>query len=357
MEKSTFQTIPRRIPWIEVAPIQPCWVNHLTLLNVTATFEEIGKRIAGADRVLCVSHDRPDGDAIGSLVAIGLLLEKQGKSVELVNFDSVPEALAFLPESGRIKQPEGESDANLMVVLDSAGKDRISSTVWEFAEGVGEVINIDHHISNTHFGDLNYVDSESPATGQIVYQLAEALGWEIDKSIAENLYAAISTDTGSFRYPSTTADTYRIIAGLVDRGVDVGRTNRMLYESYPERRVLVLRDLLQDLRIDFDGKCASLALPLSLTESLGLKLGDTEGVIDIIRAIDTVLVAVFFEELPDGKIRVSSRSKDERCNVGEICAEFGGGGHSLAAGARMSAPLEDARERFLAQVGRVLDSI
>jgi len=324
---------------------------------LTATFETIGERIAGARRILCVSHDRPDGDAIGSLVALGLMLEKQGKEVELINFDLVPEALVFLPESGRVRQPEGRSTADLMIVLDSAGKDRVNAAVWAYAEGIGEVINIDHHISNTAFGDLNYVDSSSPATGQIVYQLADSQGWTPDAAVAENLYAAISTDTGSFRYPSTTAETYRILAALVDHGVDVGNTNRMLYENYPERRVLVLRELLQGMRIDFGGQCASIALPLSVTESLGLKLGDTEGVVDIIRAIDTVLVAVFFEELPDGKIRVSSRSKDERCNVGEICAVFGGGGHSLAAGARLPGPLDEAQDRFLAQVGSVLKSI
>ena len=183
------------------------WVAHLTLLDLTATFESIGKRIAEARRILCVSHDRPDGDAIGSLVAMGLLLETQGKEVELINFDQVPEALVFLPESGRVCQPAGTSSADLMIVLDSAGKDRINAAVWEYANGVGDVINIDHHISNTGFGDLNYIDSNSPATGQIVYQLAESLGWESDAAVAENLYAAISTDTGRFRNPSATAVT------------------------------------------------------------------------------------------------------------------------------------------------------
>lgn len=323
---------------------------------MTATFDDIGKRIAESNRILCVSHDRPDGDAIGSLVAMGLLLEGLGKEVEMVNFDPVPDALAFLPQSDRVRQPDAKTDADLMIVLDSAGKDRVNSAVWTFAEGIDDVINIDHHISNTQFGTWNYVDSDSPATGQIVFQLAEKLGWKLDATIAENLYAAISTDTGSFRYPSTTSETYRIIAALVDQGVDVGGTNRMLYENYPERRVLVLRELLQDMRIDFDGRCASLALPIEVTNSLGLQLGDTEGIVDIVRAIDSVVVAVFFEELSNGKIRVSSRSKDDRCDVGKICGEFGGGGHTLAAGARMAGPLDDARNRFLAHVGTVLEA-
>ena len=187
-------------------------------------------------------------------------------------------------------------------------------------------INIDHHISNTEYGDLNCVDSTSPATGQILFQLAEAAGWKIDRDIATHLYAAISTDTGSFCYPSTTSETMRIGGALIDAGLDLGETNQMLYENYPRRRVEAMRILLQDLRFDCDGKCASVKLPLSVSENLGLQLGDTEGVIDVIRAIDSVVVAVFFEELPNGKIRVSSRSKDTAYGVGEICAVFGGGG-------------------------------
>ncbi|MEX2580409.1 MAG: bifunctional oligoribonuclease/PAP phosphatase NrnA [Verrucomicrobiales bacterium] len=323
---------------------------------MAATFSEIERRIQRASRILVVSHDRPDGDAIGSVVATGMLLEKLGKEVELVNFDRVPESLAFLPGSERIESPRGRSEADLVIALDSAGRDRINEAVWEFASAIETVVNIDHHVSNTEFGTLNYVDGESPATGQIVFQLAASAGWEMDREIAENLYAAISTDTGSFRYPSTTSETYRIVATLTDLGVDVGRINQLLYENYPERRVQLLRVMLQNMRMDFDGRCASLSLPIAISKTLELAVGDTEGVIDVVRAIDTVIVAILFEELPDGRIRVSSRSKDPRCNVGEICAEFGGGGHALAAGARLPGPLQDARERFLAHVSRKLET-
>lgn len=306
---------------------------------------------------MVVSHDRPDGDAIGSAVGMGLLLKKLGKEVEIVNADPVPESLAFLPGSDLIRLPSGRSGADLLIVLDSAGKDRINAAVWEMASGVETVINIDHHISNTGFGDLVYVDPVSPATGQIVFELAEFSGWPVDAAIAENLLAAISTDTGSFRYPATTPKTFHIAGALTALGVDLGMLNRMLYENYPERRVIALKLLLQNLRIDFAGRCASVSLPLSVSRELGLQTGDTEGVIDVIRAIDTVLVAVFFEELPDGKIRVSSRSKDERFAVGRICARFGGGGHVLAAGARLAGPLEAAVPRFLAAVEETLDAL
>jgi len=321
---------------------------------VEATLSDLKERIEAAVSVLVVSHDRPDGDAIGSSLAMGLLLEKIGKEVVIVNSDVVPESLAFLPGSERIARPTGPWQGDLVIVLDAAGKDRINATVWEMMGEGTAVINLDHHISNTRFGDLVHVDAGSPATGQLVYQLARLAGWPLDVAIGENLLAAISTDTGSFRYPSTTAETMFIAGEILALGVDVGRVNQKLYESYPERRVQAMRILLQDLRFDFGGRCASVKLPLAVTRELDLHLGDTEGVIDVIRAIATVRVAVFFEELPDGKIRVSSRSKEDRYSVGAICAEFGGGGHTLAAGARLAGPLEVAEERFLEAVGRVL---
>ncbi|HRQ88484.1 MAG TPA: bifunctional oligoribonuclease/PAP phosphatase NrnA [Bacteroidia bacterium] len=319
-----------------------------------ATLSDLQKAIEAASSVLVVSHDRPDGDAIGSSLAMGLILEKLGKTVVIVNHDPVPGSLAFLPGSDRIAAPSGRSAADLLIVLDAAGRDRIGDAVWEMVVGIPTTINLDHHISNTRFGDLVLVDATSPATGQLVFQLARHAGWPLDAAIGENLLAAISTDTGSFRYLSTTAETLHIAGEILGLGVDVGRVNRMLYENYPERRVQALSLLLQGMRLDFGGRCASVKLPLAVTRELDLQTGDTEGVIDVIRAIDTVQVAVFFEELPDGKIRVSSRAKEERYGVGAICAQFGGGGHTLAAGARLAGPLEAAAARFLEAVGKAL---
>lgn len=323
---------------------------------MSSIFPDILSRIDAASRILVISHDRPDGDAIGSSLALGLMLKKLGKDVEVMNQDPVPESLAFLPKTETILSPGEMIDADLVFSVDAAGRDRIGKAVWDCVPEKAFLINIDHHVSNTEFADLNCVDSKAPATGQILFQLAEAGGWELDPGIAELLYAAISTDTGSFRYPSTTAETMRIGGELLQAGVSAGRVNQMLYENYPRRRVEALRILLQDLRIDFDGKCASVQLPLSVTKGLSLGLGDTEGVIDVIRAIDSVIIAVFFEELPGGRIRVSSRSKDPHYSVGEICAHFGGGGHTLAAGARLAGPLDDAVARFLDQIRYTFES-
>ncbi len=323
-------------------------------MSHTESFAEIVSRIEESERVLLLSHDRPDGDAIGSMVAFGLVLESLDKKVRMVNFNEVPESLSFLPSSDRVEQPGRRIDCDLVIVLDSAGRDRINESVWQTVPDSVPLVVIDHHISNSGFGEVCLVDSDSPATGQILFQLFEFAEWNISPEMASHLYAAISTDTGSFRYPSTTAETMRIGGELLRLGVDVGWINQMLYENQPMRRVEALRRLLDGLRYDFEERCVSVSLPLDLTNELGLQPGDTEGVIDILRSVDSVIIAVFFEELPNGKIRVSSRSKEPRYGVGEICSLFGGGGHTLAAGARLSGPLVDAREHFLEAVGASL---
>jgi len=319
-----------------------------------AEFRAIGELVATARRIAVVSHDRPDGDAIGSCVAFGLILESLGKEVACFNCDPVPESLRFLPEIERVRMPDSSFRPELVVALDAAGRDRIGETAWTACRQARAIVNIDHHVSNTRYGDVVLVDAGAPATGQIVFELSEALGWEIPPPAAAHLYAAISTDTGSFRFPSTTARTYRIAAALVDIGVDVGHLNRMLYENYPLRRVEAMRELLNGMRTDCADRCASVSLPLETTRRLSLQPGDTEGIVDVIRSIDRVEVAILFEELETGKIRVSTRAKEGGMDVGVICAEFGGGGHRLAAGARLPGPLDAAREEFLTAVARFL---
>src|SRR5207302_10265743 len=179
-------------------------------------------------------------------------------------------------------------------------------------------INIDHHPSNPGYGDLAYVDPNSPATGQILFELIKSEKLPVDSAIAENLYVAISTDTGSFQYPNTTARTLEIAAELIRAGVDVGRVSRLTYENYPRRRVELLRDLLGTMRFDANDRVASFSLSLATAKRLGVLPEDTEGLIDHLRAIRGVIVAVFFEELADGKVRVIMRATSEKVNGRDI---------------------------------------
>ncbi|MFV1994484.1 MAG: bifunctional oligoribonuclease/PAP phosphatase NrnA [Verrucomicrobiales bacterium] len=314
-----------------------------------ASFEEIGRVIASHESFAVVSHLRPDGDAIGSALALGEGLHAIGKKVEIINEDGVPDALSFLPCSGRVKRPHEVVGfrPEVAFVLDTAAFSRVGEGVAAIIQGAGTLVNIDHHVSNPGFGDLVLVDSACPATGQIVYELIRALEMPLSEAARDNLWAAISTDTGSFQYPNTTARTFEIGAELIKRGVDVGAISQSLYESYPFRRIELLRELLNVLQISAGGKVASWTLTQEIIRRYRVEPGDSEGLIDIIRSVRGVVVAVFFEEMGEGKVRVSCRSKDPAADVGKICQKFNGGGHRLAAGARMSGEIEEVRERFL----------
>lgn len=322
---------------------------------MNASFQEIGEIIDQANSFVLISHVRPDGDAIGSQLALGTALEAAGKRVRLINEDGLPDNLAFLPESHRIELPPTEPlDVEVAIALDTATKPRLGANALHAASRAKLWVNIDHHKSNPAYGDVNYIDAGSPATGQILYELITDLGLPLPDAARDAIYVAVSTDTGSFQYPSTTEKTYLLAADLIRRGLDVGRINSLTYDHHPYRRVELMRALLNTLEVTEGGRVAHWDLAMATRERLALKPEDSEGLIDIIRGIDGVVVAVFFEELPDGKIRVSMRSKDPSVDACKICAEFGGGGHALAAGIRMTGPIEVAKAQVLAEVSRAL---
>ena len=304
-------------------------------LIASITLSELAAHLRVAPRRCVVtSHVRPDGDAIGSAVALALALQKLGHSVRVLNEDGVPDNLSFLPAASLVERPSGVVEADVVFALDNATQPRLGEGVNAAIAGIPLLINVDHHISNTRYGHHYYIDSTSPATGQIVAEWLEAAGVEIDAAIAENLYTAISTDTGSFQYANTTAATYRWAARLLETGLSVGELNRKIYQSSPLRRVRLLSELLRVLDISPDGRVASWYLTGEMAAQAGSIPEDTENMIDHIRGIDGVVVAAFFEELDDGRVRLSLRSKDARFDASAVCGQFGGGGHTMAAGAR-----------------------
>jgi phosphoesterase RecJ-like protein len=322
---------------------------------VNATFAEIARAICQHQRIAVLSHVRPDGDALGSQLALALSLQKIGKDVQVWNEDGMLEKYSFVPRAELVTTPPADpQDVDLAIALDTAIQNRLG-TALAAIRSTKLWINIDHHLSNPRYGDLVHIDDSAPATGQILFDLITSQKLPLDHAIAENLYVAISTDTGSFQYPKTTARTFEIAAELVRVGLDVGAISRQLYENFPRRRIELLRELLRTMRFDGDGRVASFKLSLQTANELGVIPEDNEGLIDHLRAIRGVIVAVFFEELRDGKIRVSMRSKDERVDVCAICLQFGGGGHTLAAGARVRGTLSEVEERVLKAVCDVVD--
>jgi phosphoesterase RecJ-like protein len=318
-----------------------------------ATVEQIGEVLRSHQSFILLSHVRPDGDAIGSQLALGFSLMAMGKTVRMINEDGLPENLAFLPGSDRIESPPAEVlDVEVAIALDTATKPRLGDAALHAASGAKLWINIDHHVSNPKYGDLNFIDSTSPATGQILYDLITGLDMPLPDETRDAIYVAVSTDTGSFQYPSTTARTYEMAADLTRRGVNVGEINSKTYDDHPYRRLELMRALLNTLERSGDGVLAHWELRDQTRIDLALRPEDSEGLIDVIRAIRGVQLAVFFEELEGGKIRVSMRSKDRRLDVCKIALEFGGGGHALAAGIRMAGPLDEAKQKVLGAIRR-----
>jgi bifunctional oligoribonuclease and PAP phosphatase NrnA len=319
------------------------------------TFEQIGKVLREHQHFAILSHVRPDGDALGSQLALALSLEQLGKDVRVWNEDGMLEKYSFLPRAELLTKPPATADhVDVAIALDTAIQNRLGTALA--AVGSAKIwINIDHHHSNPGYGDLVVVDASAPATGEIIFSLIKSQALPFTHDIAENLYAAISTDTGSFQYPNTSARTFEIAAELVRTGgVDVGEISRQLYENYPRRRLELLRELLRTMRFSAHDRVASFSLSLKTTADLGVLPEDNEGLIDHLRAIRGVIVAVFFEELDDGKVRVSMRSKDEAVDVCAICQKFGGGGHTLAAGARVRGSLAEVEEKVLEEIRDVL---
>jgi len=319
-----------------------------------AKFEQIGQALREGERFAVLSHVRPDGDALGSQLALGLSLKRLGKDVRIWNEEGMLEKYSFLPSANLLTKPPADpEDVDVAIALDTAIQNRLG-TALPAVRSAKVWINIDHHPSNPGYGDLVYINPKAPATGQILFELIQSEKLPIDAAIAENLYVAISTDTGSFQYPNTTARTFEMAAELVRAGVDVGRVSQLTYENYPRRRAELLRDLLGTMRFEANDRVASFSLSLATAKKLGVLPEDNEGLIDHLRAIHGVIVAVFFEELADGKVRVSMRSKSEKVNVCAICEKFGGGGHVLAAGARIRGTLAEVEKKILEEVRDVV---
>jgi phosphoesterase RecJ-like protein len=327
-------------------------------MNSNASLDSIAAILREKQRFLVLSHFRPDGDAIGCALAMGLCLRELGKDVQVWNEDGLPARFEFLQESSLLSKPPTQPQSfDVVIVLDTAVRNRAGARCLEKISPGALWINIDHHVSNDRLGDLVHIDTEAPAAGQILFELFSQCGLPLTEPMANALYAAISTDTGSFQYPNTTARTYEIASALVRLGVNVGAINQALYENSPRRRLELLRALLNVLRFTSCDRVASFALSMQKARELGTIPDDTEGLIDTIRSIEGVVVAAFFEEIEGGLVRLSLRSKDPRVDVCEICKEFGGGGHKLASGARVAGSLAEVQEKVLAAIDRHMGAL
>ncbi len=310
-------------------------------------FDIISNALRDARTVGVASHIRPDADALGSTIAFALWLRDCGKEVTAYNEEGSTSKFHYLPRHEIVSLPPATPQKfDVFVALDTSVKNRLGTVNKVIAPGT-TVLNIDHHISNENYGDVNYIDPSAPATGQILLEFFQHVGARVSTEMATNLFAAISTDTGSFQYAGTNERTFAAASYLIGCGVDVPGLSRAMYDSQPRRRFELLRHALNTAEFHCDDRIATFSLPMDLVERLKVLPEDNEGIIDHLRSIEGVEAAVFFEELPEGKVRVSARSKFPRIDVCKVCKQFEGGGHPMAAGARVDGTLAQVKNDFL----------
>src|SRR5713101_6464696 len=306
--------------------------------------QEVLKHIEQRQHFVLTSHARPDGDAIGSALACGQVLRSLGKEAQVVMHDPVPRIYQRLPFAHRVvhaKRVKGDYEAAIILECDSIQRTRLDGLEHRF------LISIDHHVSGRPFANVDWIDPKAVATGELVYRLAREAGVKISPEIATCLYTAVLTDTGAFMFEGTNQHTFELARELVLAGADPARCARHIYFGHSTAKLRLLGAALSALQRE--GPLAWIWVTQEQMERAGAKEEDCEGLVNYELSIGDVEVAVFFREMPDGRFRVSLRSKGG-LDVSTIAQEFGGGGHTCASGCAVDGPLHAAVESVLARI-------
>ncbi len=290
------------------------------------------------------THVNPDGDAIGSELALSLFLRKLGKTVRLFNTDPVPKKYQFLPYWENIENAKTSVNfrPDVFVILDASSRERIGPFLNSRLVAKHAIVNIDHHITAETFGDYNIILPSVSSTSEIIYNFIKTTNIAIDEEIAICLYTGLMFDTGCFRYSNATAETHRIAADLIEIGdfaPDEVYSN--VFEHIPLGKIHLLNESLRTLALTTDGKIATIFITQSMLDKTKTTLDDVEGFVNQIQAIESVDVAICVFELPDGNSKVSLRSQGQ-VDVAALAAEFNGGGHERASGCRINRPYDDS---------------
>lgn len=304
-------------------------------------------------RVLCLGHVHPDGDVLGTLFGLGLALGAAGASVTFAGPHPVPETLAFLPAADRWQVWKSAPEAfDVVVMTDCPNPDRTEGLLQGARGPQTQVLNIDHHPDNRRYGTVDWIDPSAAATGEMIFDLVRGLGLRVTPAVALNLFTAIHTDTGSFRYSNTTPRTFRIAAELAAAGADPALVSDRLYQQRAGDSLLQLGEVLRRVEISDDGRVAWLCVPRGLVSREFLEAEDLVG---YPRSVRGVKVAVLFSEEAPGKVKASLRGKGD-VPVNAIAHRFGGGGHDNAAGCTLTGTLAEASTALLQVVRESLDA-
>lgn len=316
--------------------------------------EKILQLIKTSRRIFIASHAEPDGDCLGSLVALGLALSKLDKSITLFNSSPIPAVYRFLPGIDRIvKQINASAAFDVAIILDCGDIVRVGKD-FSIIDQIPIVINIDHHVSNTGFGDIQLIDTDACATAEIVYRLIKSLEIPFDKAIATSIYLGILTDTGSFRFSNTNPAAFAICKAMTDIGVEPHAVAQRVFGTYSLGRIKLLNMALNSIEISENGKLSLMTVSRSMLNATGTSTEDIDGLINYARRIEDVKVAALIHEIKNGagkftnmnRYHVSLRS-DSTVDVAKIATKFGGGGHTSAAGFQIESTLVALKEKII----------
>lgn len=313
--------------------------------------------IRQGNRFLLTSHLSPDGDAVGSELGLARVLRKLGKGAVVWNRDPTPPLYGPLPGTARIhvgaEPPAGFPEAfNAVLVLECPSLDRTGLDEKLAASGL-PIVNVDHHLGNQQYGQVNWVDTAAPALGEMIHRLAAALKVGMDEDTATCLYLALVTDTGDFRFANTTAEAFAAAAALVREGAKPETVSQWLHESRPEPSLRLLGAMLQTLERHDGGRIATAVLTREMFARAGAGAGDSEGLVDYPRSIAGVHAVAMLREVEDGRYKVSLRSRGD-VDVEQVARRHGGGGHKNAAGFTTDATLPQLRERLVGELAAAL---
>lgn len=314
------------------------------------TLDNIREEISKATSIVILTHESPDGDAIGSALSMYHSLKQLKKEVDIV-VPVVPHTFTFLPGIEEIKQEGKKEQYDLAISLD-CGDIKMLNGFANYFEDAKVTINIDHHASNTMFADYNFVNPDAPACCQVLILVLEFLGVTITKEIGTCLIAGIITDTGGFKYAGTTAETFEFTAWLLSIGVNVADTYKRVLENRTVANLQLTKDAMNHLEFLEDGKVAFTYITEEEQEKAGAKQGDHDGIVDIGRSVEGVEVSVFLRQ-KEGMYKISLRSNNY-VNVSDVALMFGGGGHLRAAGGVAHMPLPEIKEKIMIELKKHL---
>jgi len=322
--------------------------------------KKILEKIKKSEKILITSHMDPDGDSLCSQLALANFLESLKKSYEIINQGDVPSKYLFLDQYKRIKNRKPQKiplssphEFDLVMFIECSNLDRVG-WVKELIPKESFLINIDHHQDNAHFGHINHVDLSASAAGEILYDIMKASKFHFDKKTAELIYVAIMTDTGRFRYSSTTPKSLRICADLLDCGVDVSLLNQRIYYSFSEKALRLLRVVLERLELFADDKICFLIITHPMLEEFQVPYQDTDDFVDFSLSLEGSKVGALFLEVKKDTTQVSLRSCDFM-DVSQIAKGFGGGGHKNASGFLLKGKIEVVKRNVLDSILRDLE--